>query len=321
MADITHQMYSYYGDKYFTQKEAKSVVIPSGVDLTVDGVTTQINTVLSEAVVTLFNYYTDLTTKKNHERTQNMKDFLIDQIVTEMDDINTDFILGIGYELYNKDNKQIKASTAIVKATYSTAQVAEEVEEDDHMHYRKATVLDGTVIVDIPNIANYGVKNCCYQYPYTLRLTKLIVQATVGKSMKGFDCGCQMNEDTIGNGGTYACYAHHYECPNSQSDFSSHFITNRIGTTIIDQLVVPAVLEAPTDYEVVDIASIDLPASKYTFRFDSKLTKITMNMEVMVDNNLVVYDKAVIDQILEDNKERNDDDKEPDVEPDVNPEG
>ena len=41
----------------------------------------------------------------------------------------------------------------------------------------------------------------------------------------------------------------------------------------------------------------------------------------MVDNNLVVYDKAVIDQILEDNKHRNDDDEEPDVEPDVNPEG
>ena len=305
MNDIVHQMYGYFGDTFFTQEASKSpqVVPAANLDLSEASVGTLIDTALSEARVTMFYPHSDLTATENHTRVANMKEFLIANKITKIDELNTDFSVGVGYELANKDGKVIKSGILRVKADYVTATIEDDVNEEDHLHYRKASILDGTLVIDVPNISNYGVKNCCYQYPYTLRLTKIIIQATVGLGDSIFECGCQMEGDTIGNGGSYACYAHHCECPNSNSDFSSHFVTNRIGTTIIDQLVVPAVLEVPSDYEVIDIVSEDLPANKYTFRFDCKLKKITINLEALLDNNMVVYDKSIIDQILEDNKQ------------------
>ena len=94
------------------------------------------------------------------------------------------------------------------------------------------------------------------------------------------------------------------DCPNeiTHNNYASKFLTNAtIGTSIIDSMVGPAVLEAPADYTEVVVADIPCATqdNSYTVKIDGKADQIVLNVEAIVDNFNTVYDIADIKALLD----------------------
>ena len=306
----THQIYGYLNGAYYEMDSTNHIVIPDTNDITQSFVKSSYLPDTHEEEIDMYCYHSDLTTMVNKERVNNMKDFLEGNIIKNIDKLNNDFVLGISYEIYNKDGKCIKTGSNSIASSYVMAFITSDVDEEDRLKYRKAYVIDGKISVEIPSVSHYGIKNCCMQGPYTVKFTNMTLKSTKGCHSCYIEEGSQMNYNPILEGGNSACYNHHCDCDcacgltSQHENFNSNFITNRIGTVMIDQLVVPAILEAPVDYEMITIASFDLTGSSYTIKTSENAKGIIVNMEICLDNFNEVYDKEVIDEIIEENRSK-----------------
>ena len=305
----THQIYGYLNGAYYAMTAAPHIVIPDTNDITQSFVKSSHKDDTHEEEIDMYCYHTDLVTEVNKLRVENMKDFLIGNKIKKIDALNNDYVLGVSYEIYNKDGKCIKTGTSSIASSYVMAYITAEIDEEDRLKYRKAYVIDGKLGIEIPSISHYGIKNCCVQGPYTIKLTKMTLKSTIGSNSLYIEEGSQLEYHPVQAGGNYASYHHHCDCDcgaSAQHDnFNSNFITNRIGTTMIDQLVVPAILEAPENVEQVELVSFDLSGSQYTIKTSADTKGFIVNMEICLDNFNEVYDKAVIDEILDNNPDPN----------------
>ena len=308
-----NQMYGYLNGAYYTVDGSSTIVIPDTNDITSSFVRSIYHPETKEAEVDMYTYHSDIISEANKDRVNDMKEFLIDTKITDIDHLNNDFVIGVGYELYNNAGKMIKSGETTVAAKYVNAMINMPVDEEDRLKYRKAYVIDGKISLQVPQISHYGIKNYCVQNPFTLKLTKLFVLATTGAIPYTMETNSQMEYQPAIQPGNSASYSHHCDCnpccgvANIHDNFNSNFITNKIGTTMIDQLVVPAILEAPADIEQIEISEFILSGSQYTIKIAEAATSFSINVEVVIDNFNVVYDKEVIDQILDNNKDEDDD--------------
>lgn len=306
MAKVQHQVFGLLGNgdeaNYYAFDTCQHIVIPNNIDYKTASIQSRVHSDISQAELDMYAYHTDLVTTCNEERVAFMKEFLIDKKITSIDGANTDFTLGVEYEIYNKDGILIKSGQSSALAKFCNALITEDVKSDNTLEYRKGLVLDARVELDIPPISRYGIKCAYAQNPYTIKLTKMIAKTTTGDSNYIKESNVQVNTKShiSGNYGQYYWHKGEAPCdPLCHNNFSSSFMTNaHIGTTIIDQLVVPAVLEAPVDNVEVTMASINLSGSQYTVKITENVSSIVVNFELLLDNFNVVYDINDISEIL-----------------------
>ena len=182
------------------------------------------------------------------------------------------------------------------------------MDQFNHMMYRKLYVFDGRIEIPVPNISRYGIKCQYNQHPYTIRINSIKVTTTYGNDtyMIGKDEQVVRGKDIDGkyHSAKYTLYHHMCDCPNeiTHNNYASKFLTNAtIGTSIIDSMVGPAVLEAPADYTEVVVADIPCATqdNSYTVKIDGKADQIVLNVEAIVDNFNTVYDIADIKALLD----------------------
>lgn len=311
---VTHQAYGYMNDKYYTVPTCQNIIVPEEMDIKTNAIQTQIDTVNKTCNIDIFRYHSDLITEDNAERVAFMKEYLIDKKITEIDAINEDFVLLLDYDIFNCEGKVIRSGTTAIQAVTHNLVIIDEVDSDNELEYRKAYVLDSSFEIELPRISKYGIYNSTKQYPYTIKLNGMKAFTTTG-DYKYIKESNTMIDTCRNDHYSTLHYKVHHPCNMSLNNFSSRFITNaRIGTTLIDQFVVSGKLQIDdgSAYHEVTIMDIPFSGNEYIIKVDSELSLVTINMEVVVDNLNVVYDKADIDAILDNNKD-------PDVEPDPDP--
>lgn len=307
MSEYNPQMYGLFGTKYYAVTGGTQIIIPSDLEYQASAVIPRINESLSQAEIDMYRYHSDLVTNCNVERVRNMKDYLLAKKVTEIPKITGNYIVGIAYDLYNKEGKVIRSGNSEVDAVWYTPIILEKIKEGNMLEYRKGLILDGHIQICIPEIACYGIKNCYNQHPYTLKIRDIYAVAANGDYKHITECGSQMNTDTCECAGDTN---HHHHCGSAQyhihhhnglcdTNFNSCFITNaKIGTTIIDQVVASATLDAPVEYEKIDIFHTDCSSLEYTLKLNAAIKHILVNLEVFVDNFNEVYDAKDIENLL-----------------------
>lgn len=313
-------MFAFFEDSYYRVNEDLSIVIPTDADYKTMATNSQVIDSVDLGVIDAYAYHTDLLTECNSDRVACMKEMLIGEKVKKIEELNNDYVIGIDYELYNKEGQLLKSGYNSVKAIYHTAIIPSPVAEDNSMGYRKAMLFDGKIQIQIPEISRYGIKNKYTQHPFTVRITSISVSSTIGEN---YFCGeetTQLSAEKIYE----ANHAHiiHRRNPHiTNNNFASHFITNaHVGTTVIDQTVVPAVLEVDKEYEVIDLCTIECDKNSNVAKFNHKLKLIEVNVEVLLDNSNVVYDVNDIKEIIELNNEPEEGQEEPEIPPiDDNP--
>ena len=275
------------------------IVIDSAVNYKTNAIQMSINEEIKEALISLFVYDCKFTTDCNEKRLAYMKEFLMAEKISSIDKLNRDFILGVDYELYNKDGKQIKQGSSSILALTNPATILNEIMSDNTMEYRKALIHDARIEIDVPQISRYGITCACNQQPYTLKLTRVYLMSSIGATLSIESSDTQINHIMCDHGSS-ASY-HHCMCDHGcnhgchsgdflHNNFASHFITNAtVGTTIIDQLVVPVALEIPEDSEAVEVCSIDLIGPEFTLKINSNVSRIAINFEMLVDNFVYAY--------------------------------
>ena len=311
---VTHQMYGLLktseGSQYFMFDQCNHIIVPQNLDYTTNGKQMTIDTNLKSAQIDMYMYHTDLTTTSNEERVVNMKNFILDKKISKIYSANNEYVVGVDYEIYNNEGKLIKSGSSGILAKYCHAVILNEIRPGNILDYRKACLLDAFIQLDIPQIARYGIKCPVVQYPYIVKITKLHMYATLGDTWEGIDTESQINDDYGNYHSSYASYEIHKDphchCEYCHNNFASPFMTNaHLGTSIIDQLVVPAVLEIPYESPQVCIGTIEL-GDDYRFKINSDVNVIGLNIEVLVDNFNIVYDKEDINEILKNTPEDSD---------------
>ena len=306
---VTNQVYGLCNSgetlEYYTFPEKSGIIIPYNVDYTKNGVRMNIDEANKIAIVNVYNYYTDLITDSNEKRVEYMKEFLTETSVKEIKDLNDFYNIGISYEVYNKDGKLILSGVSTVASNHAHASILKNVEEGDLLRYRKALWLNGMLEISLPQTSHYGIKCAYNQYPYVLKLKKVIISSSIGDISYGYDYSCQKDEisHSHANAAHYCHFHGNYGCDGLLcNNFASNFITNaNIGSTVIDQIVVPTELVVPADIQEIILASFDLNSSEFTINISNDVNIINVNFEVLFDNLMKVYDKKDIDDIIESN--------------------
>ena len=298
---IKSAMFGFFKDKYYRLEEKGLVVIPTRYDYKTKAISSVLDKSSETGIIKAYQYYTDLLTDNNKERVEFMKQLLIDEKVTKIDDLNNDYVISVSYEIYNKDNMLIKSGSSSVKALYNTAYIQSDVSKLDTLEYRKAMIFDGSIEIQIPEISRYGIKNKYTQHPYTVKISKISICTTIGEKEFLDEETSQLNYDNYAH---TSSVIHHGTPIMSQNNYGSHFVTNaNVGTTLIDQTVISTVLDTDVECELIELASIDCKSNEFITKFDSKLKMITVDVEVIVDNCNMVYNQDDILDILESNEE------------------
>ena len=302
-----HQLFALFNGTYYTIDEVNRVVIPTNLEYKASATMPKIDCGSCCANIDLYRYHTDLVSECNVERVRNMKDLLLAEGVTEISHIGREFVIGVEYLLYNNKGEMVRGGTAEADAKWCMALLHNDVNEHNSLEYRKALVLDGRIVINIPDTVCYGIRNRGYAHPYTLHLTKLYAVATsdgykciteTGTQVDNCNCGSEPCHQHHATNGQYHIHHHPGLC---DTNFNSCFLTNAgIGTTIIDSVVASAVLEAPEKPQRISVCEIPCEDNG-TMTFDANLKQITLNIEFLLDNLNVVHDRDDITKILEDN--------------------
>lgn len=307
MSEVIHQMFGLFGDKYYAVDDCDRIVIPNDLDYKSSAIVTKIHDCTDEAELDVYQYYTDLMTDCNSERVKYMKDFLLGEKIVNIEKINNNFVVGITYTLYDKNGKVVKSGNSEVDAQWCMPIILSDVKEGNMLEYHKGIIMDGRIEICIPDTIRYGIRNSANRHPYTLRISKVYAVASNGGYKYITEDGSQLDTGDCSCG---ANSSHHYHASNAQyrmhhhnglcdTNFNSCFVTNaKLGTTIIDQVVTSAKLEAPPEYEKIDICHIPLGTSDYTIKLNHKLKHIIVNLEIFVDNFNEVYDREDIAKLL-----------------------
>lgn len=303
----TSQMFGYFNGQYYMVDESANIVVPEDANYKKSGI--QVSKNLNNVYdVDMYLYHSDLTTEENGERVAFMKEFIVNEKVPKIIHVNNEFLISAEYELFNKDGKCLSNGVLSTRAESCNGVILDPVDQFNHMMYRKLYVFDGRIEIPVPNISRYGIKCQYNQHPYTIRINSIKVTTTYGNDtyMIGKDEQVVRGKDIDGkyHSAKYTLYHHMCDCPNeiTHNNYASKFLTNAtIGTSIIDSMVGPAVLEAPADYTEVVVA--DIPCAKqdnsYTVKIDGKADQIVLNVEAIVDNFNTVYDIADIEALLD----------------------
>lgn len=303
----TSQMFGYFNGQYYMVDESANIVVPEDANYKKSGI--QVSKNLNNVYdVDMYLYHSDLTTEENGERVAFMKEFIVNEKVPKIIHVNNEFLISAEYELFNKDGKCLSNGVLSTRAESCNGVILAPVDQFNHMMYRKLYVFDGRIEIPVPNISRYGIKCQYNQHPYTIRINSIKVTTTYGNDtyMIGKDEQVVRGKDIDGkyHSAKYTLYHHMCDCPNeiTHNNYASKFLTNAtIGTSIIDSMVGPAVLEAPADYTEVVVA--DIPCAKqdnsYTVKIDGKADQIVLNVEAIVDNFNTVYDIADIEAMLD----------------------
>ena len=296
-------MFVYFNDAYYKVQEDLAIVVPLNADYKTNAMNSQIIDSVDLGVIDMYVYHSDTLYECNSDRVIAMKELLLGEKVTKIEDVNNDYVIGVSYELYNKEGQLLKDGKTSVRAIYHTAVIGSDVAEDNTMEYRKAMLFDGKIQIEIPEISRYGIKNKYVQHPFTVRITSITVSSTVGEN---YFCGeetTQLTADKLYS----ASHAHiiHVQDPHmAKNNFSSHFITNaHVGTTVIDQTVVPSVLEVDKEYTLIPLCEIKCDTNANVAKFNHKLKLIELNVEVLLDNANIVYNVDDIKEIIDKNNE------------------
>ena len=303
----TSQMFGYFNGQYYMVDESANIVVPEDANYKKCGI--QVSKNLNNVYdVDMYLYHSDLTTEENGERVAFMKEFIVNEKVPQIIHVNNEFLISVDYELFNKDGKCLSNGVLSTLAESCNGVILAPVDQFNHMMYRKLYVFDGRIEIPVPNISRYGIKCQYNQHPYTIRINSIKVTATYGNDtyMIGKDEQVVRGKDVDGkyHSAKYTLYHHMCDCPNeiTHNNYASKFLTNAtIGTSIIDSMVGPAVLEAPADYTEVVVADIPCATqdNSYTVKIDGKADQIVLNVEAIVDNFNTVYDIADIKALLD----------------------
>ena len=318
---MSKQNYGYFNGSYFTIHDGDITYIPENVDYRSSAIQSTIYDG-KYCVVNAYAYHSDLITTCNPQRVAYMKEFLIDEKVKEIFDLNDDYIVGVEYILYDDDGKVVTSGTSSVRAIYHTAHIDSPVLPENILEYRKGMIFDGSIEVRLPIQSAYGIKKVKPKSKsYTLKISKFLVSSTIGKNFFNIDSDEQVNAH--GRYHASCCqYNLHHRNHMLFNDYSSHFLTNaHRGTTMIDQIVVPAELQIPPEYTQIRMLELPCEGNEYTVKISQPVDSILVNIEVMLDNSVMVYNKADIDAIIEanNNPDEDDDDVIVDDNPTVNP--
>lgn len=310
---MSKQNYGYFNGAYFTVHDGDVTYVPSEVDYKSSAIQSSIYD-NKYCIVDAYAYHSDLITDCNVKRVAYMKDFLIAEDVKEIFDLNDDYIVGIDYTLFDDEGKAVTSGTTSVRAIYHTAIMNSDIQPENILEYHKGMIFDGAIEVRIPIQSAYGIKKIKSKTKsYTLKINKFLVSSTIGKNLFNIDS----DEQTTAHGKWHASccqYNLHHRNHMLFNDFSSHFLTNaHVGTTMISQMVVPAELQIPPEYHQIRMAEIDC-GNEYKVKIAQPVESIVVNIEVVIDNSAMVYNKADIDEIIENNNN-----PEPDVDPDPDP--
>jgi hypothetical protein len=302
----TSQMFGYFNGQYYMIDESANIVVPEDANYKKSGI--QVSKNLNNVYdVDMYLYHSDLTTEENGERVAFMKEFIVNEKVPQIIHVNNEFLISAEYELFNKDGKCLSNGVLSTRAESCNGVILAPVDQFNHMMYRKLYVFDGRIEIPVPNISRYGIKCQYNQHPYTIRINSIKVTTTYGNDtyMIGKDEQVVRGKDIDGkyHSAKYTLYHHMCDCPNeiTHNNYASKFLTNAtIGTSIIDSMVGPAVLEAPADYTEVVVANIPCATqdNSYTVKIDGKADQIVLNVEAIVDNFNTVYDVADIEALL-----------------------
>ena len=303
----TSQMFGYFNGQYYMIDESANIVVPEDANYKKSGI--QVSKNLNNVYdVDMYLYHSDLTTEENGERVAFMKEFIVNEKVSKIIHVNNEFLISAEYELFNKDGKCLSNGVLSTRAESCNGVILAPVDQFNHMMYRKLYVFDGRIEIPVPNISRYGIKCQYNQHPYTIRINSIKVTTTYGNDtyMIGKDEQVVRGKDIDGkyHSAKYTLYHHMCDCPNeiTHNNYASKFLTNAtIGTSIIDSMVGPAVLEAPADYTEVVVADIPCATqdNSYTVKIDGKADQIVLNVEAIVDNFNTVYDIADIKALLD----------------------
>lgn len=303
----TSQMFGYFNGQYYMVDESANIVVPEDANYKKSGI--QVSKNLNNVYdVDMYLYHSDLTTEENGERVAFMKEFIVNEKVPQIIHVNNEFLISADYELFNKDGKCLSNGVLSTLAESCNGVILAPVDQFNHMMYRKLYVFDGRIEIPVPNISRYGIKCQYNQHPYTIRINSIKVTTTYGNDtyMIGKDEQVVRGKDIDGkyHSAKYTLYHHMCDCPNeiTHNNYASKFLTNAtIGTSIIDSMVGPAVLEAPADYTEVVVANIPCATqdNSYTVKIDGKADQIVLNVEAIVDNFNTVYDIADIKALLD----------------------
>lgn len=303
----TSQMFGYFNGQYYMIDESANIVVPEDANYKKSGI--QVSKNLNNVYdVDMYLYHSDLTTEENGERVAFMKEFIVNEKVPQIIHVNNEFLISADYELFNKDGKCLSNGVLSTRAESCNGVILAPVDQFNHMMYRKLYVFDGRIEIPVPNISRYGIKCQYNQHPYTIRINSIKVTTTYGNDtyMIGKDEQVVRGKDIDGkyHSAKYTLYHHMCDCPNeiTHNNYASKFLTNAtIGTSIIDSMVGPAVLEAPEDYTEVVVADIPCATqdNSYTVKIDGKADQIVLNVEAIVDNFNTVYDIADIKALLD----------------------
>jgi hypothetical protein len=300
-------LFGFFNDEYYSLCESQALIIPENVDYKTSSIQSQLYDSKNSCDVNIYRYHSDIVTECNSDRVAFMKEFLIDNKVTEISHVNQDYVVGVTYSLYNKDNKIISSGTRVVKAKFCTAIVNSPITETNMLEYRKLLILDGSLEINVPSISKYGIKNAYKQYPYTLSIEKIVAISTIGEPGFVLDDNTESHSHGIHHG-HHVDYDIHRPAHIGYNNFSSKFLTNaHVGTTIIDHMICSAELQIPPEYTKATLYDEDVSSDKYIVKIDKKIDTININLEVVLDNINEVYDVKDIEKILELNAEEDDD--------------
>ena len=282
----TSQMFGYFNGQYYMIDESANIVVPEDANYKKSGI--QVSKNLNNVYdVDMYLYHSDLTTEENGERVAFMKEFIVNEKVPKIIHVNNEFLISAEYELFNKDGKCLSNGVLSTRAESCNGVILAPVDQFNHMMYRKLYVFDGRIEIPVPNISRYGIKCQYNQHPYTIRINSIKVTTTYGNDtyMIGKDEQVVRGKDIDGkyHSAKYTLYHHMCDCPNeiTHNNYASKFLTNAtIGTSIIDSMVGPAVLEAPADYTEVVVADIPCATqdNSYTVKIDGKADQIVLNV-------------------------------------------
>ena len=307
MNEVVHQMFGLHNGKYYTVDSCDRIVIPMDVEYKKNAIITRLHEEVREAEIDAYFYHTDLTTDCNSERVKYMKEFLLGEKIKNIEHISGNYVIGINYSIFNKDGKVIKSGKSEVDAKWCVPILLSDVKSENILEYRKGIILDGRVVITIPEISRYGIRNAMNQHPYTIRINEIFSVASNGGYKYITETGSQLDSESCScseHCEDHANYYIHHHNGLCDANFNSCFITNaKIGTTIIDKVVASAKLEAPPEYECIDLCHILLKGQEYTIKVDQKLKAVVLNLELFMDNYNEVYDMGDITKILEYNSE------------------
>lgn len=299
--DSNKQMYVLANNSYYSINDCKNIIVPQNVDYKTSTSQVTMNTGLQSCNISTYMYHSDLITDCNAERVCFMKDYILNEEVTAINNLNDDYIIAISYSLYNKDGEIISSNTTSMKAKYCKAVIMSGINEVNALEYRNAFVFDSYIEVQVPRVSRYGIKSAFTQHPYTFKIDKIAVYTTIGDYKYVRESDSQVDLYDPHHHASNVHYAFHHHPHMSCNNFASNFLTNaKVGTTLIDHMVGPAELQIPPEYTEVLLCEIDcsmLPHS--TTVIDYKLDLITINVEVLLDNFNTVYNSEDIQAIIE----------------------